>query len=196
MEAGALAGRGFEADGATVVVNNFGDDRETEAYAFFFRGEEWIEDLFARFGRDAGTRVFDDDGDAGPHVLRFGRDGDAEIAAAIHGIGGIGDEIHKDLFAELGVDLDIRCRWSVVTLHRHLRIWMLMLDRFENVIDDCRQLHGTELEARGTREIEESGDQRIETIHFGADVTGKLACEGIRSFDFLAEHFGRALDDA
>ena len=107
-------------------------------------------------GRRCG---FDDDGDAGPHVLRFGRDGDAETAAAIHGIVGIGDEIHKDLFAELGVDLDIRCRWSVVTLHRHLSIWMLMLDRFENVIDNGRQLHGTKLEARGTSEVEESGDE-------------------------------------
>ena len=61
MEAGALAGRGFEADGAAVVVDDLGDDREAEAYAFFFRGEEWIEDLLAGFGRDAGAGVFDND---------------------------------------------------------------------------------------------------------------------------------------
>ena len=134
--------------------------------------------------------------DAGPHVLRFGSDGDAETAVAIHGLVGIGDEIHEDLFAELGIDLDIWCRWSVVTLDGNLRIWMLMLDRFENVIDDGRQLHGVKIEARRSGEIEESGDQRIETIHFRADVTGKFAGERIRSFDFLAEHFSRAFDHA
>jgi hypothetical protein len=36
VKAGTLAGRGFEADGAAVVVDDLGDDRETKAYAFFF----------------------------------------------------------------------------------------------------------------------------------------------------------------
>ena len=166
MEAGALAGRGFETDGATVVVDDLGDDREAEAYAFFFRGEEWIEDLFAGLGRDAGAGVFDDDCDSGPHVLRFGRDGNVEPAAAFHGLIGVGDEVDEDLLAELGVNLNIRCCWGVVTLDGNLRVWMLMLDRLENVIDDGRQLYGAQFESRGTREIEESGNQGIEAIHF------------------------------
>ena len=115
---------------------------------------------------------------------------------AIHGLVGVGDQIHEDLLAELGVDLDIWCRWSVVTLDGNLCIWMLMLDRFENVIDDGGQLHGVKIEARRSREIEESRDEGIEAIHFRADVTGKFAGERIRSFDFLAKHFGRAFDDA
>ncbi len=195
MEAGALAGRGFEANGAAVIVNNFGDDGEAEAYTFFFRGEEWIEDLLAGFGRDAGTGVFDNDRDAWPHVLRFGSDGDAETAVAIHGLVCVGDEVDEDLLAELGIDLDIWRCWIVVALDCDLRIWMLMLDRFENVIDDGRQLHGAQFEARRPGEIEESGDERIETIHFRADVTCKLAGEWVRGFDFLAEHFSGAFDN-
>lgn len=159
MEAGALAGRGLEADGAAVVVDDLGDDRKAEAHAFFFRSEKRIEDLLARFSRDAGAGVFDNDGDAGSHVLRFWSNGDTEPAVTIHSLVGVGDQIHEDLLAELWVDLDIWCCWIVVTLDGNLRIWMLMLNRFENVIDDGGQLHGVKIEARGTREIEKSGNE-------------------------------------
>ena len=83
-----------------------------------------------------------------------------------------------------------------MALNGDVRIWMLMLDGFENVIDDGGELHGTEIEARGAREIEKAGDEGIEAIHFRADVAGQFARERIGSFDFLAEHFRGAFDNA
>ena len=129
-----------------MVVDDFGDDGEAEAYAFFFGGEEGIENLFAGFGGDAGAGIFDDDGNSRAHVLRFGSYGDAEAAASVHGLIGVGDEVDENLFEELGVHMDVGSCGSVVALDGDLRVGELVLDGFEDAVNEGGELRGAQIE--------------------------------------------------
>src|SRR5580704_15559627 len=91
----SVAGDGRDTDVAADVFDDATDDVETEAGAFAdaFGGEKGIEDARQRFGGDAGAVVgnFDED------EIVFAGGADRELAIALHGVGGVVDEIGPDL---------------------------------------------------------------------------------------------------
>ncbi len=105
-EASALGGVGFGADGAVMLLGDFGGDGETEAGAALFGGVEGEEEAFADVVGEAVTGVGDGDLDPCEVVAESGFDGEDAEKAALHGFRGVVDEVGEGAFDgfEIGHD--------------------------------------------------------------------------------------------
>src|SRR5579875_755846 len=100
-----------------MIINDFGDDRKTQADACFLGANERVEDLLAKIFGDARAGIGDFYGDAEEAVTRLRRHADFEfrrnggkwirrtirrggaifLSARTHGFAGVENQIDEDL---------------------------------------------------------------------------------------------------
>lgn len=170
-EGRAGAGTGFEADRSAVIINEFGNDCETQANALSFRRKKWIEYLLAKFGRHAGTSILDQDDDARKSSGEFRCGAEVQNSFAIagrfgHGLESIEDQVDENLLAELLIGHDFRNLYGIIALDFHAGGRELLRDNSEGMVEDLRDLNRSEFKALRTSEVEKASDKRVQAIHF------------------------------
>ena len=94
LEFSAFSHSGTQMDGAAVGGDDFPHDGKSHTSTVFLMGDEWTEDLFLLFRRDAAAIVFY--GDHQPFVVGEYLEGDAPALG--DGFHGVFDQIEKRLF--------------------------------------------------------------------------------------------------
>ena len=107
-EAGAFAGEGVASDVAAVVGDDAVTDAQAQARSLSLRlgGEKRIEDSVSDGGWNSCARVFHPDF----HAAVGGAGSDADFAAILAGVNGVGEDVENDLVDARGVAGDSRDR--------------------------------------------------------------------------------------
>ena len=164
----------FGADGALVLLDDFGGDGEAEACAALLGGEVGEEEALAHFVGEAGAGVGDGELD---HAGGEQVGGDAEFAeeGLLHGFGGVVDEVAEGALHGFGVGEDEREVGREAL--DEADVLEAAGEEGERVLDD-----GIEVGGAGLRGGE-----------FGE--RGELVDEGAHAFDRRRDDFTGAADD-
>ena len=106
-----------------------------------------------------------------------------------HGLKRIGDQIDENLLAKLAVHRNFGQTLRILLFNFYVGVRKGSRSGFEGVIDNFGDILRLQFKLRGTGEIEEANDQRIQAIHLGGDVACQLRNERLRPGNFLIQHF-------
>src|SRR5258706_488210 len=115
-------------------------------------------------------------------------------AGGAHGVIGILHDIHECLLAQALIERHERQIGTVVFLYSNRRSFPELSDVIQGTIEDRGDVRRREIGVQGTREIQETRDQRAQPVGLGGNVSGKFRCQRIRLPELLSQHFRRALD--
>ena len=176
-----------------MIVDNLGDDRETQTDPFLLRSEKRIENLLAKFRRARRDRILEirrlrlSSRNSGAMETRNGS------ADACHRLVSVHDQINEDSFAQLIVGLNLGT--SARTDARD------DLASGRGAWADARRstragiCTGRKFDTQRAGEIEKTGDERLRRLTSELMYPASSLASGFESSTF-AEHFGGAFDDA
>lgn len=144
-------------------------DRETEPGAAGAAGEERVEDPRLEVGRDAAAGVDHIDGGERRAAAELFAENDRELAVGSHGVGGVEDEVKKNLLelTLVGVDHERGVRRIVAQAEVGLR--ELGADEDEGVADDIGERPAGVKRGGRFGEIEDAKDDGFELVDFFVD---------------------------
>src|SRR5580700_1301930 len=183
--------------GAAVLVHDFRHDGEAQAHSAFLGGEEWVENVLAKLGRNSWTRIRHSHLDAPPLASCAQSDRNVQPAATLtHGIVGILYQIHEYLLAKILVHGGVRQIPLKLALDSNLRSAPIGGHRPERSIHDLGNRTGPRFNAKRPREIQKSAYQGAEAVHFRGNISSQLRRQRFRTAEPLVQHFRRTLDDS
>src|SRR5271167_2746040 len=193
--------RSFDPNAALMPVNNLRDDGESQTNAGFLRGYEGIENLFPQLRRNAGASVFD----AHFHPvkvaavaagLRFPCLDTKHATAGPHGIVGILHNINECLFTQALIQRHERQTSRIFFLDLDRRTLPELRNVIQCAIEDGRDVLRRQIRVQRTREIQETRDERAQTVRLRGNVSRQFGGQRIGLAEFLGQHFRRAFDYA
>ena len=190
---GTAAFLAIDLDEPTVVIDDAFDDGETDAGAVGAGGEEGIEEVAHRLGRDTGAGI--DDFEHPTAGCRFSHT-DRDIGARGGGLDGVSDEVPQEL-TELGVvSLDDGTRLGAEI--GDVDIFGAAAGAFseeDDIASDATEVCLGDVGGFGSSEVEHIADEVIETGGFTLNDVAKVSVIGTQAGG-VAEQFDRGGDGA
>ena len=143
-----------------MVVHDLGDDREAEARAGAFGGDEGIKNPFAvRFG-DARSCIFHDYFDAANVFRGAWRNCDMKNSgAAGHGFVGVECQVDENLLAKSFIEQEFWDSGGVVALYGDPCLGVLVVNRLQRPIHHGRHILRAALQRLRSGEVEKTGQK-------------------------------------